>query len=130
MKCEPKFYAGMGTVVADKDRLKFIIEHKKGIVNTIQSCIDARLKLGVFKCSCGVCQQYLLQRAYESLTTPEERTSIDYTIITAGPHTGKTYKQVYDTDKKYCIWCIQQTALDPHSEVASFADWVTKMMEK
>ena len=111
--------------INDHERLELILQHRKGDVNAIQSCITARLQTGLFRCSCGVCQAYMLQKLYESITNPEERTSRAYTILRTGQHTGKTFKQIYDTDKKYCIWCIQQAALDPSSEYSEFAEWVS-----
>jgi hypothetical protein len=36
----------------------------------------------------------------------------DTCILTFGKHKDKTFKTVFDTDRPYCVWCIESVALE------------------
>jgi hypothetical protein len=48
---------------------------------------------------------------------PQSKPSIgqhihDTYVITFGKHKDKTFKTVFDTDRSYCVWCIESVALE------------------
>lgn len=37
---------------------------------------------------------------------------MDNMLINFGKHKDKTFKEVFDTDREYCIWCIESAAIE------------------
>lgn len=108
----------------------------------IKGCINARSgKIGLFNCSCGMCSSYLMGKLYNQLFNKDnilddalnemygkpaqpaqpaqqstQKTDIhssqETTILKFGKYKDKSFKEVFDTDKPYCIWCIESCAAD------------------
>lgn len=99
----------------------------------ITRCIEEQKKRqSTFKCICGICSSVLLGKLYESLyskiqfndnkileeafnepqTPKKSQNNYDSLTITFGKYKNKTFKEVFELDKAYCIWCIETTAIE------------------
>lgn len=119
----------------------------------IKNCINARSgKIGLFKCSCGICSSYLMGKVYNQFfnkdkilddvldemynkpdqpaqappvnlipqaaqpaaePAPKSTTNeYDTILINFGKYKDKTFKEIFDIDKSYCLWCIESCAVE------------------
>ena len=114
----------------------------------------------LFGCSCGVCSSYLLGKLYEDLLKRDDERIInealhdaiietsarasspanipviessyplDNMILTFGKHKDKSYRDIFRTDREYCLWCIEIVAIErskgsrANDNMISFAGYV------
>lgn len=62
-----------------------------------------------------------LDEIFETSDTPTSKINpLDMAVLTFGKHKSKTFKDVFDTDKGYCIWCVENSAVrqfvEPHKK--------------
>ncbi len=118
------------------------IEHSRPyskIYNSIKNCVEQRnrLKTPLFKCICGVCSNYLMTHIYNNLSNTKSddilneiindifptniepkhvqqtiSNPLDNMILTFGKHKDKHYKDIFNSDREYCIWCIESLAIE------------------
>ncbi len=60
------------------------------------------------------CSPHLLYPGFQEKMSQSEilKSNLDNCIIPFGKHKNKTFKSIFETDKKYCIWCIETVAVD------------------
>lgn len=61
---------------------------------------------------------------------------LDNMILTFGKHKDKTYKDIFRTDREYCLWCIETVAIERskgsriNDNIVSFAGYVRHCLSK
>ena len=61
---------------------------------------------------------------------------LDNMILTFGKHKDKTYKDIFRTDREYCLWCIETVAIERskgsriNDNMVSFAGYVRHCLSK
>jgi hypothetical protein len=149
----------------------------------IQSCINNRnkSKKGLFSCSCGVCNAYLMTELYNNTfkrsseiildevlnemftntvqtpstpatyntpiipnpvksipvkSNPVKSNPLDNMILTFGKHKDKTYKEIFGSDKEYCMWCIESLAIERskgsrvNNDMVAFVGYIKQQITK
>lgn len=61
---------------------------------------------------------------------------LDNMILTFGKHKDKTYKDIFSTDKEYCLWCIESLAIERskgsriNNDMVAFVGYIKQQISK